>query len=217
MESINHLQSPDRRKTAQWYVDYLHARVLSERHRKLPSIIGGSWNLLVITTILVGVPLTEVKAETPLVTVTSMNEPDDTKASKSDFLKPSPNYSPGDVIRIQLQALADNDHPYRNAGIEVAFRFASPVNKIATGPLERFIQMVHNPVYRPMLNHKAAFYGELHAKSNQAAQVVILTTPNGERVGYFFTLSRQKGGPCHDCWMTDSVLRFEVGEEFRET
>jgi len=216
MESINHLQSPDRRKTAQWYVDYFHARVLSERNRKFLSI-RRSWNLLVITTILVGVPLTEVKAETPLVTVTSINEPDDPKASKSDFLKPSPNYSPRYVVRIQLQALADNDHPYRNAGIEVAFRFASLANKIATGPLERFIQMVQNPVYRPMLNHQAAFYGELQVRGNQAAQVVILTTPNGERVGYFFTLSRQVGGPCHDCWMTDSVLRFEVGEEFRET
>ena len=31
-----------------------------------------------------------------------------------------------------------------------------------------------------------------------------------QRVGYMFFLSKQKGGPFDQCWMTDSVLRFKV-------
>ena len=67
---------------------------------------------------------------------------------------PGPEYGPADVVRIQVQALAHNDTPYRNAGIEVAFRFASPANKRVTGPLWRFIQMLYNPTYRPFLDHR---------------------------------------------------------------
>lgn len=178
---------------------------------------GRSWSLLLITSLLIGVPLSEVKAQPLLATVVSVNDPHERKNLKFDFLKPSPNHSPGDVIRIQLQALADNDHPTENAGIEVTFRFASPANKSATGPLGRFIRMVQSPAYRPMLNHKAASYGELRIEGNQAAQAVVLTTSSGERIGYVFLLSKQEGGICDECWMTDGVLRFEVGEELRET
>ena len=131
-------------------------------------------------------------------------------AHNSELLHPSPDYSADQVIRLQLEALADNDSPHKDAGIEVAFRFASPANKMVTGPLDRFIRMVHNPMYRPMLHHKAAHYGELQLQGNQAVRSVILTAANGQRVGYVFILSSQKGAPCDECWMTDSVLRFEV-------
>lgn len=133
-------------------------------------------------------------------------------SSGKKVLHPSPDYSPGQVIRLQLEALADNDAPHKDAGIEVAFRFASPANKTVTGPLDRFIQMVHNPIYRPMLHHRTARYGELQISGNEAMQSVILTAADGERVGYIFILSKQKGGPCDECWMTDSVLRFAVQE-----
>ena len=69
-------------------------------------------------------------------------------------LQPDPKYTPADVVRIQLQALRANDTPSKNAGIEVAFRFASPANKSTTGPLARFIDLVSSPPYRPMLNHR---------------------------------------------------------------
>ncbi len=183
-------------------------------HKNLLSMTGRSWSLLLSTSLLIGVPLSEVKSGPPLKTVAEADEP---KVFKPNSLQPNPDYSPADVIRIQLQALADNDHPYENAGIEVTFRFASPANKSATGPLERFIRMVQSPAYRPMLNHKAASYGELRIEGNQAAQAVVLTTSSGERIGYVFILSKQEGGICDKCWMTDGVLLFEVGEELRET
>jgi hypothetical protein len=123
-----------------------------------------------------------------------------------DSLHPNPKLSPAEVIRIQIEALGHNDVPHKNAGIEITFRFASPGNKMATGPLDHFIQLVSGPVYRPMLNHQEARYGEIRMKGNEARQPVILTTKNGERVGYVFSLSKQEGGPHNNCWMTDSVV-----------
>ena len=131
-------------------------------------------------------------------------------------LRPRPAYPPDEVVRIQIEALGDNDRPHPDAGIETAFRFASPANKKATGPLPRFIEMVRNPAYRPMLNHRGARYGKLKREGNRASQSVILKSSDGNRVGYLFQLSRQTEAPHKDCWMTDSVMRFEVREDYRQ-
>lgn len=163
---------------------------------------------VVVTILLSGGFLTEVQADATPLTAISMQE-SGTKEVNPDSLQPSPDLSPAEVVRIQVEALGHNDVPYENAGIEIAFRFASPANKIATGPLDRFIQLVGNPIYRPMLDHREAQYGEIEVKENQALQPVILTAKNGERVGYLFVLSKQEGGPYDACWMTDSVVRFE--------
>jgi hypothetical protein len=109
---------------------------------------------------------------------------------------PSPAYGPDEVIRLQLEALAANDDPHMNAGIEVAFRFASPANKQVTGPLARFIAMVHTALYRPLLNHRAVRYGMLRVEDDHAVQTVIVTAREGDVVAYVFMLSRQQGGSC---------------------
>lgn len=129
---------------------------------------------------------------------------------------PSPAYGPDEVIRLQLEALAANDDPHQDAGVEAAFRFASPANKRVTGPLARFVAMVHNALYRPLLNHRAVRYGTLRVGDDRAAQTVIVTARDGEVVAYLFMLSRQQGGDCDGCWMTDSVLRFEAEEARRQ-
>jgi hypothetical protein len=127
-----------------------------------------------------------------------------------DSWQPDPKFTPADVVRIQLQALRANDTPRKNAGIEVAFRFASPANKTTTGPLARFIGLVSSPPYRPMLNHRQAHLGQIEIEENRAVQPVILVARNGERVGYLFSLSRQLTGRYASCWMTDAVIRFEI-------
>lgn len=128
----------------------------------------------------------------------------------ADSLQPSPTFTPADVVRIQLQALRANDTPRKNAGIEVAFRFASPANKSTTGPLARFIDLISSPPYRPMLNHRKAHLGQIEIAENKAVQPVILVAPNGERVGYLFSLSKQLTGRYASCWLTDAVIRFEI-------
>ena len=125
---------------------------------------------------------------------------------------PSPDYGPKDVVRIQVQALANNDTPYRNAGIEVAFRFASPANKRFTGPLWRFVRMLYTPSYRPFLLHRGAHIGRPDIQGSQATLTVILTAADGRRVGYVFRLSKQREGPCEACWMTDEVWPIDLQE-----
>ena len=123
---------------------------------------------------------------------------------------PEPELKPNDVVRLQLLAMQQNDDS--DFGIEVTFRFASPSNKIQTGPLKRFIRLVRNPSYRPLLHHIKATYLELNIEEDYAVQDVIITTSNGERIGYRFRLSIQKGPLYPGCWMTDSVIPFKVME-----
>ena len=123
---------------------------------------------------------------------------------------PDPELKPNDVVRLQLLAMQQNDDS--DFGIEVTFRFASPSNKIQTGPLKRFIRLVRNPSYRPLLNHINATFLELNIEEDFAVQDVIITTSNRERIGYRFRLSIQKGPLYPRCWMTDSVIPFKVME-----
>ena len=123
---------------------------------------------------------------------------------------PEPELKPNDVVRLQLLAMQQNDDS--DFGIEVTFRFASPANKKQTGPLKRFIRLVRNPSYRPLLNHINATFLELNIEEDFAVQDVIITTSNGERIGYRFRLSIQKGPLYPGCWMTDSVVPFKVME-----
>lgn len=121
--------------------------------------------------------------------------------------QPSPDLSPEDVVRLQVEALQNNDEPHPDAGIEAAFRFASPANRRATGPLERFTAMVKGQAYSAMLGFERAEYGEMRVEGDQAAQRVTLVQPDGRRVSYVFGLSKQSGGEYDGCWMTDSVMR----------
>ena len=123
--------------------------------------------------------------------------------------EPSPDLAPEDVIRIQVEALQKNDTPRRDAGIEAAFRFASPGNRAATGPLPRFTEMIRRG-YPDMLGFERAEYGPIQVAEGRAVQAVTLVQANGRRTRYVFGLSRQTGGACAGCWMTDAVMPQEA-------
>lgn len=130
----------------------------------------------------------------------------------ADFPQPSLEHSPEDVVRIQVSALGNNDDPYPDAGIAITFNFASPQNRQVTGPLERFVNLVKNPLYIDMLNHVDAEYSPVEMEGDQARIDVVLTTAAGTRVGYSFLLSRQTEGEYEGMWMTDAVGRFDVDD-----
>lgn len=121
--------------------------------------------------------------------------------------QPSPEWTPAEVIRIQVEALQHNDQPTMDAGIATAFRFASPDNQAATGPLPRFTEMVHGPGYRDMLSFERAEYGIIQVEDGLAVQEVTLVQSGGRRATFLFGLSRQSGGDCDGCWMTDAVVQ----------
>ncbi|MEM0963344.1 MAG: DUF4864 domain-containing protein [Bacteroidota bacterium] len=128
-------------------------------------------------------------------------------ASRPSDPEPSPDLSPVEVIRIQVEALQNNDEPRPNAGIALAFSFASPENRAATGPLPRFTAMVRGPVYGDMLGFDRAEYSAPVVEGSRAAQLVTLYHNDGREATYVFQLSRQEGGRYDGCWMTDGVMR----------
>ncbi len=116
---------------------------------------------------------------------------------------PSPALAPGEVVRIQLEALRGNDET--DQGIAVAFRFASPRNKASTGPLPRFIHMIKAGPYRLMLEFDHASYMPIRIQGPHAVQRVTLVGRREVRT-FDFLLQRQDGPPCGGCWMTEAVL-----------
>jgi len=123
----------------------------------------------------------------------------------SPELQPDPTYAPEEVVRIQTEALGNNDEPYANAGIEITFRFASPQNKLSTGPLPRFVGIVRSPAYVKMINHSGVEFGPAYIEEDVAQVPVLITASDGEKAGYVFRLSRQSEAPYEQCWMTDGV------------
>jgi hypothetical protein len=116
----------------------------------------------------------------------------------SGQLEPDPRYTPDQVVKIQLEALQRND-------IETTFEFASPANKVQTGPLERFTQMINGPLYRPMIDSRTIEYLTIDIDENLAVQRVRLFAETGEEIVYVFYLAKQEASPYEDCWMTEAV------------
>lgn len=123
-----------------------------------------------------------------------------------DLPTPDPSYGPGEVVAIQLEGLATNDEPFENAGIGVAYNFASPANRRATGPFDRFVRMVKGPRYGPMVDHVEATPGPVEQDGGTAERRVTLTGPDGRTVTYCFGLSRERAGELDGCWLTDRVV-----------
>jgi len=131
-------------------------------------------------------------------------------ASHLPQTEPDPSLAPQDVVSIQIEALQQNDTPYKDRGIEVTFNFASPKNKSVTGPLERFKAMLRSPDYGPMIDHRSAAYEGLVVEGNSARIDVILTSKEGIYLGYRFFLSRQQDNEYEGSWMTDAVVPFDI-------
>ena len=116
-------------------------------------------------------------------------------------LHPDPKLSPRDVVEFQLAALRANDVPTADAGIEKTFRFASPENKAAVGPLEYFTGIVHGPQNSSLINAPESSVSKWLSKTLGAC------TRAGYECGriqgiYVFILSKQTKGDFINCWMT---------------
>lgn len=59
---------------------------------------------------------------------------------------PNPSVAPEAATLRQLHALRTGD-------TATVFAFASPANRRATGPLERFAALLESPIYRPLVGH----------------------------------------------------------------
>ncbi len=128
---------------------------------------------------------------------------------------PSVEYAPEDVVRIVIDARARNDRPFVDAGIETTFGFASPANKVNTGPLGRFVNMVKDHPYGIMVNHVESEFSDVQYMNGSAIQLVYLLGRDGRGVVFAFRLSQQGEGPFKGMWMTDAVWPVASANEFQ--
>jgi hypothetical protein len=126
--------------------------------------------------------------------------------------QPRQELLPQDVVKIVITALAHNDEPYADAGIATTFAFASPANRVNTGPLEKFTAMVKSPVYGIMLNHVEHSFSEVVLVEATAYQMVQLTGRDGRRTVFAFRLGKQLDGKFAGMWMTDAVWPVKVAD-----
>ena len=124
----------------------------------------------------------------------------------AELIKPNPDIKPVDVIKIQLTSLMKNNDPYLNAGIEQTWEFAHPSNRVFTGPIQKFTQMMYAPSYAVMLNHLKHDIIDVKLDNNSAFFFIELTSEDGRMYGFKWTLKIVKtDGPYKNCWMTTSV------------
>lgn len=121
---------------------------------------------------------------------------------------PDPALTPEEVVVIHMDALQKNDT--RDSGISVAWGFASPRNREHTGPLERFVIMVHNEIYRPLLNCRRYEVRVHFQEKSKAEFFVLLEDKEGLIYSFMVGLSLQDNPPYEDCWMIDAIIPMEL-------
>jgi hypothetical protein len=125
--------------------------------------------------------------------------------------QPSPDFGPGDVVALQLAALGEfRDDPQ---AVGQCYAFASPANRVVTGPMTRFARMVLGGDYRPLVFHDQVLVGTPNVKGDRAAVLASVIDAERNLSIYCFYLSRQTDAPHRGCWMTDSVIRVPPMDE----
>ena len=137
-----------------------------------------------------------------------------TNISKADLIRPEPTLKPLDVLLIQLNSLKNNNTPYTDAGIEQAWEFAHPTNKMMTGPLNRFKQMIYSRSYEILLSHENSEIIILEESKNKSIYKVIILSKDKRKYYYIWQVEKVLfEGELKDCWMTTNVSNPEyIGE-----
>ena len=128
------------------------------------------------------------------------------KASNADLIKPQPTLKPLDVLLIQLNSLKNNNNPYKDAGIEQTWEFAHPNNKVFTGPLEKFKQMIYSDNYKILISHENNKAIVLKETPNKLIYKVYVLAKDKKKYYYIWQVEKvKKEGKLKDCWMTTGV------------
>ena len=129
-----------------------------------------------------------------------------TNISLADLIKPNSNLKPFDVLMIQLNSLKNNNNPYKDAGIEQAWEFAHPNNKVSTGPLERFKKMIYSNSYKILISHENNKVIILRETFNKLVYKVYVLSKDKKKYYYIWQIEKvEREGVLKNCWMTSAV------------
>ena len=130
-------------------------------------------------------------------------------ASLAAAPRPNPSLAPGEVIRAVVEALQHCNSPAPNAGIFTVYHFASPANRVITGPYGTFLRLLKSPDFAPLFTGRVIGYGPISVAPDRAEQAVSFLKHSGQVVWFRFVVSRQTSeqtqGQCTGCWMVDEV------------
>ena len=129
-----------------------------------------------------------------------------TSTSNAELLKPNSNIKPSEVVKIQLLGLQNNNKVFNDIGIEQTWNFAHPMNKQATGPLDRFKEMLKSNNYQMMIDHISHTITQVRGGDDWVQFEVIIL--DKEKIYHKFNWQVEKfieDGPLKDCWLTTMV------------
>ena len=127
-------------------------------------------------------------------------------SSNAELLKPNSNIKPSEVVKIQLVGLQNNDEVFNDSGIEQTWNFAHPMNKQATGPLDRFKEMLKSNNYQMMIDHISHTITQVRGGDDWVQFEVIIL--DKKKIYHKFNWQVEKfieDGPLKDCWLTTMV------------
>ena len=129
-----------------------------------------------------------------------------TSTSNAELLKPNSNIKPSEVVKIQLLGLQNNNEIFNDSGIEQTWNFAHPMNKQATGPLDRFKEMLKSNNYQMLINHISHTITQVRRGDDWVQFEVIIL--DKKKIYHKFNWQVEKfieDGPLKDCWLTTMV------------
>ena len=123
----------------------------------------------------------------------------------ADIIKPAENLTAYDVIKIQLNALKNNNKPNKNFGIEQTWAFAHPENKKITGPYKRFQKMLFGDQYKVLLNHESHKIKLIVSSKNKYIYNVDIISSDKKMYFYEWHLEKSTNDKCSNRWFTTIV------------
>ena len=131
-------------------------------------------------------------------------------SANDEMIKPAKNLSAYDVVKIQLDALKNNNK--KNDGIKQTWLFAHPDNKKYTGPYERFKSMILGEQYKILLNHSSHKINLISNSPNSFIYGIEIIAENKKLFFYEWHVQKGNDKNCQDCWFTSAVSQpFDQG------
>tara|TARA_B100000965_G_scaffold339657_1_gene307437 strand:+ start:3914 stop:4369 length:456 start_codon:yes stop_codon:yes gene_type:complete len=121
----------------------------------------------------------------------------------AEIIKPNKKLGPYEVVKIQLEALQNNDK--KDLGIKQTWIFAHPDNKKITGPYERFRIMIYGKQYKILLNHASHKIKLITNSPNTYVYRIEILTKNKELFFYEWHVQKGSDTKCKNCWFTSAV------------
>lgn len=134
---------------------------------------------------------------------------EEVSSTVASLVQPDPSIAPQDVVRIQLDALSD---PQQAQGILQCMTFASPGNRLVTGPLERFARIVRSKPFSLLASSDRLLIGEPRLIEGKA-RVLVTSVKSRKLTSFVWVLTKQDEAPFEGCWMTDGVFPMEYGHD----